>query len=53
MGAKLSGGKIKHGSCIECPFHGWTFDGKTGLCVNSDIKDAKTVQIHAYEDITF
>ena len=21
------------GKCIECPFHGWLFDGETGKCV--------------------
>ena len=45
MGANLgAGGKVKHSRCIEylnkymkrCPFHGWTFDGKTGKCVNSE-----------------
>ena len=20
------------GKCIECPFHGWQFDGETGVC---------------------
>ena len=59
MGANLGiGGQVK-GSCIECPFHGWTFDGKTGECVvsaktkvpkqvqqfeyNNDLKEAKIV----------
>jgi len=26
-GGSLSGGKIK-GNCVECPYHGWQFDGK-------------------------
>lgn len=35
MGANLGiGGKVK-GNCIECPFHGWVFDGRTGDCVVS------------------
>ena len=29
-GGSLSGGKVK-GDCIECPYHGWQFDG-AGQC---------------------
>ena len=25
------GGHVR-GNCIECPFHGWQFDGETGKC---------------------
>ena len=32
MGADLSAGGKIIGNCIECPFHGWRFDGKTGKC---------------------
>lgn len=33
LGANLAmGGKVK-GDCLECPFHGWTFNG-TGKCVS-------------------
>lgn len=36
MGSNLGiGGQVKWKSCIECPFHGWTFNGKDGLCVIS------------------
>ena len=32
LGANLGvGGQVK-GNCIECPFHGWQFDGETGEC---------------------
>jgi phenylpropionate dioxygenase-like ring-hydroxylating dioxygenase large terminal subunit len=31
-GGALGTGKIK-GDCVECPYHGWQFDG-TGKCVN-------------------
>ncbi|XP_064395396.1 cholesterol 7-desaturase nvd-like [Halichondria panicea] len=32
LGANLGvGGKI-YGSCVQCPFHGWQFDGETGQC---------------------
>ena len=52
MGANLAnGGKVKWGRCIECPFHGWTFDGKTGKCVNSSGLEEKTVSHHVYHDI--
>jgi len=33
LGANLGlGGKV-NGDCIQCPFHGWEFNGETGLCV--------------------
>jgi cholesterol 7-dehydrogenase len=34
------GGKVVNNDCIECPFHGWLYDGKTGQCVgtNNSIK---------------
>lgn len=32
LGAHLGvGGKVK-GECIECPFHGWRYDGESGRC---------------------
>ncbi|CAF1666405.1 unnamed protein product, partial [Rotaria magnacalcarata] len=54
MGAHLGiGGKIRHGTCIECPFHGWTFDGETGDCVLSGIesKIIRTADKYEYHDI--
>ncbi len=34
MGANLGvGGQVVNEKCIECPFHGWLYDGKTGSCV--------------------
>lgn len=52
MGANLAhGGKVKWTRCIECPFHGWAFDGKTGKCVNTSELDSKTVSHHIYNDI--
>lgn len=33
LGANLGVGGRVHGNCIECPFHGWQFDGETGQCV--------------------
>ncbi|XP_022088195.1 cholesterol 7-desaturase-like [Acanthaster planci] len=33
LGANLAvGGKVT-GECIECPFHGWTYQGEDGKCV--------------------
>lgn len=37
IGANLGvGGRVRHVNCIECPFHGWLYDGKTGKCVFVD-----------------
>ena len=34
LGANLAvGGKVR-GSCLECPFHAWRFNGDDGKCVN-------------------
>ncbi|CAG0920178.1 unnamed protein product [Notodromas monacha] len=34
LGANLGiGGKVR-GNCIQCPFHGWLFDGKSGQCTS-------------------
>jgi cholesterol 7-dehydrogenase len=42
MGANLGvGGRVRYNTCIECPFHGWTFDGETGDCVLAG--DAKKI----------
>ncbi len=30
-GASLAHGKVK-GDCIECPYHGWQFNGEDGAC---------------------
>lgn len=47
MGANLAeGGKVKWGSCIECPFHGWTFDGKDGKCVVGENKEPRNVAVY-------
>lgn len=49
MGANLGfGGKVKN-NCIQCPFHGWVFDGETGNCViSADNKTLKQVQEYEY-----
>jgi len=34
MGANLAlGGTVKLGRGLQCPFHGWIYDGETGNCV--------------------
>ncbi|CAJ1070927.1 cholesterol 7-desaturase [Xyrichtys novacula] len=33
LGANLAVGGRVVGSCIECPFHGWQFEGNNGKCV--------------------
>ncbi len=54
MGANLGvGGRVRYNTCIECPFHGWTFDGETGHCVLSD-GEKKIIRIadkYEYYDI--
>ena len=32
LGANLGIGGRVVGDCIECPFHGWQFDGQDGKC---------------------
>ena len=39
LGANLGVGGHVHGNCIECPFHGWRFDGDTGQCVSIPYTD--------------
>lgn len=33
LGANLAVGGRVLGGCIECPFHGWQFQGSDGKCV--------------------
>jgi cholesterol 7-dehydrogenase len=42
-GANLAvGGVVKEKSCLQCPFHGWLFDGNTGNLVGGrDLKPRK------------
>eukprot|EP01104_Vermistella_antarctica_P011194 TRINITY_DN3102_c0_g1_i1.p1 TRINITY_DN3102_c0_g1~~TRINITY_DN3102_c0_g1_i1.p1 ORF type:complete len:426 (-),score=89.97 TRINITY_DN3102_c0_g1_i1:48-1325(-) len=45
LGANLGyGGHIK-GNCIECPFHGWRFDGDNGKCVKIAYSDANIPEL--------
>ena len=58
MGANLgAGGVVKHGNCLQCPFHGWVFDGATGDCVmpvdraTTNGAPKKQVEFYEYNDI--
>ena len=54
MGAHLGiGGKVRFNNCIECPFHGWAFDGETGQCVLStgESKTYRKADCFEYLDI--
>ena len=39
LGANLGVGGVVRGNCIECPFHGWQFDGDTGQCTSIPYAD--------------
>ncbi|MGA9524469.1 MAG: aromatic ring-hydroxylating dioxygenase subunit alpha [Myxococcaceae bacterium] len=45
-GAALSLGRVREDGCLQCPFHGWRFDG-AGDCVEVPLADAKHVQLRA------
>jgi cholesterol 7-dehydrogenase len=48
MGANLGiNGVVTNESCVQCPFHGWQFDGETGNCVIG--KDKKPKEAIKYE----
>ena len=48
LGANLGvEGNVVNTRCIQCPFHAWTFDGKTGNCVVG--KDMKPKEAFRYE----
>ena len=52
MGAHLGvGGKVVNNSCVMCPFHGWTYEGKTGQSVDHDGKPLVLKSIE-YKDET-
>jgi len=43
LGANMAIGGIVVGNSLRCPFHGWTFDGTNGKCVQvpSDCSNGK------------
>lgn len=53
-GAELSLGKIKKRTCIECPYHGWTFDNDgllQGIPADKTSKLISNVRITTYESL--
>jgi cholesterol 7-dehydrogenase len=52
MGGNLGvGGKVRDINCIECPFHGWIYDGETGSCIFSDGKNKIPRKVDRFEYI--
>ena len=59
LGANLGiGGKVVNDKCIQCPFHGWLYDGETGLCVgifypylDHDNKPARMLNVEYNDDM--
>jgi cholesterol 7-dehydrogenase len=50
LGANLGiEGKVVNETCIQCPFHNWTFDGETGNCVVGDKGKQKEGIVYEYE----
>lgn len=50
MGANLGiNGIVTNESCVQCPFHGWQFDGETGNCVIGKDKKQKEAIKYEYE----
>merc|ERR1719427_998522 len=39
MGSNLAVGGTVKDECLQCPFHGWVFDGKDGKCVEIPYTD--------------
>lgn len=39
MGSNLAVGGLVKDECLQCPFHGWVFDGKSGECVKIPYSD--------------
>ena len=50
-GAHLGvGGEVKHGTCVQCPFHGWLFDGRTGSFVVGETLRPRKVEFFCYNE---
>ncbi|XP_035701013.1 cholesterol 7-desaturase [Folsomia candida] len=43
IGAHLGVMGLVKGDCIECPFHGWTFEGTGGTCVKIPYADPSSI----------
>jgi cholesterol 7-desaturase len=50
-GAHLGvGGQVKYKSCIQCPFHGFLFDGKTGNLVSGEGLKQRKMEFYKYSE---
>lgn len=49
-GGPLAEGVVEHG-CVECPWHGWSFDLTTGACRNGPGRAAEVFAIREREGI--
>ncbi|XP_064093402.1 cholesterol 7-desaturase nvd-like isoform X2 [Macrobrachium nipponense] len=52
LGANMAVGGVVKGSSLECPFHGWQFDGIDGSCVHipNCAKVPKTANVRTWEE---
>lgn len=48
LGAHLAVGGRVEGDCLRCPFHGWSFDGPSGRCVEIPYGDVKHIPPKAH-----
>jgi phenylpropionate dioxygenase-like ring-hydroxylating dioxygenase large terminal subunit len=52
MGGNLGvGGKVRNTNCIECPFHGWIYNGETGASILSDGENKISRKVDRFEYI--
>jgi nitrite reductase/ring-hydroxylating ferredoxin subunit len=54
--ARLSGGRLTQQCFVECPYHGWRYDGATGACVaipnlRPDEKIPNNYRVQVYETL--
>jgi nitrite reductase (NADH) small subunit len=52
MGGPLAEGQLED-CMVTCPWHGWQFDIRTGICENMPEDNAKTIQIEIINDEVF
>jgi len=51
MGANMAlGGAVKLGKGLQCPFHGWIYDGDTGNCVVDSKMESRTGDVYDYHN---
>lgn len=52
MGANMAlGGSVKLGKGLQCPFHGWVYDGDTGNCVVDGKMEQKEGEVYSYHNM--